>query len=240
MDSCQSWRSEWNLALFGSPFHCLQGHHCLSTTLWGLINPAQKWFSERCLKQRTERTHEGDGSSCALIKWPHHLDHYTLNLRVDWTHSPFLKTRNHLLLSYCPPSLEWAQKPLRFRMVSLAVWVFWLFFFLHISGPTIHTICQGALNVVSKFWLCGGDMQPDDASAIGFILVWGPSLWLGASRTLSGILVHRSVMRETGLWRWKDFAEIQIQPFHSSDVDPEFQGQERNSSRWHCDLVVGA
>ena len=131
-------------------------------------------------------------------------------------------------------------KPLRFRMVSLAVWVFWLFFFLHVSGPTIHTICQGALNVVSKFWLCGGDMQPDDASAIGFMLVWGPSLWLGASRTLSGILVHRSVMRETGLWRWKDFAEIQIQPFHSSDVDPEFQGQERNSSRWHCDLVVGA
>lgn len=81
-------------------------------------------------------------------------------------------------------------------------------------------------------------MQPDAASTIGFIW-WGLSLWLGAFGTLSEILVPRSVMREAGLPEMEDFGEIQIQSLHFSDMDPEFQGGERNRSRPYSELVVG-
>lgn len=51
-------------------------------------------------------------------------------------------------------------------------------FLLYILDPTVHIIWQGTLSLVPKFWLCWGDMQPDTTSIIGFILVWGPFLWL--------------------------------------------------------------
>lgn len=58
-------------------------------------------------------------------------------------------------------------RPLWFWVVSLAV-----LSFMHFKSYSSHHLA-GALNLVSKFWLCWGGMQPDAASTIGFTLVGG-------------------------------------------------------------------
>lgn len=80
-------------------------------------------------------------------------------------------------------------------------------FLLHILDPPVHIICQGILNLIPKFWLCWGTCGQilHTYHQIYTGVRWGPSLWLGASRTLPGILVHRSGMRHPGLLRWKKF-----------------------------------
>lgn len=117
---------ERRASLFRRSFHHFQSHHCLSTTVWVLKNSLQKWFSERCLSQGTERDRAGEGSSYALTKGPHH------SVTTLWLECLL----NETVCCWFIVNLNWSgvkpgqmlfqipRRPLKFGMVSLAVLTF--------------------------------------------------------------------------------------------------------------------
>lgn len=111
------------------------------------------------------------------------------------THGTFLTGNKSCLLSYCQSQFRQSQAwPGGFPNTHKVLDSGWSV--LHTLDPTVHSICQARRPEPHP--QIPSDMPARRLlSTISFMPVWGPFLWLGASGTAPGILVLRSVMRET-------------------------------------------